>query len=399
MDHYVIKGRGPNRGKYLCYARMAGLPAEQDPVWLPEQRKAMRHDHPKNRGGGWGYVQDLADKHDGYFVRLVARKGVIARVNELKHFIAEHASGAAERPRCYWLDDDWSDDEGPDYCWACACKEVDKAFAKDPKKFAELYGDQHGERDSAENYYDDAIRGGYSMDHDSMPYCENGECGISLDGTLTEYGADEQIRELTTDCTPAFDDAESWYCLDIAVMHMANDDPRWNKIARVVDAAIEQERRKVAREFELAASAGMTDARTSLLGLLAVRREQKVPEPSYRLWDEFVAWRKRDRANNDSPEHKALEKRLIAEARSFANDLGMRAYWGGGLFMIKAPYGAFYWPFVVEAEQYRLWKPKAWQEGRNAARTNRDANPYAKGSDEHAQWDCGYMFGNDGDDQ
>lgn len=279
MEQFVIKGRGENRGKYLCYSRMAGLPAGGEPVWLPEQRKAMRHDHPTSRGSGWGYVQELATKHNGYFVRLVAKKHIIERVDELKAYISSHASDAAERPECYWLDGDWSGDEGLDYCWDCACKEVDDAYAKDPKQFAELYGYADDDEDETrpkdvEDYYGDAIRGGYSMDHDSMPYCERDGCGKSLDGTLTEYGADEEIRAYTTDYQPSFDNAEAWYCLDIAVMNIRNDDPMWNKIARVINAAMEQERKKAAHEAQLVASSGMTEVRSSLLGLLEARKAQ-----------------------------------------------------------------------------------------------------------------------------
>jgi hypothetical protein len=80
------------------------------------------------------------------------------------------------------------------------------------------------------------------MDHDHTPHCNNDACGKSLDGTLTEHGADEELAVLTADYAPTFADAEGWYCLSIASMNIRRDDPRWNKIARVVDAAMEQER-------------------------------------------------------------------------------------------------------------------------------------------------------------
>ncbi len=400
MDRHVIKGRGKNRGKYLCYARMAGLPPSDGYVWLPEQRKAARHDHPKHRSGGWGYVENLATEYNGYFVTLVAPKSIIARVGELKSFIAKHAAGATERPNCYWLDGDWSGDEGPDYCWDCARKEVDKAYAKDPEQFVKLYGDYDGKRDNPEDYYNDAIRGGYSMDHDSTPHCEGDSRGIQLDGTLTDYGADEEISVLTTDCAPSFDDADGWYALDMAVMNLQNDDPRWKEIARVVDAAMEAERQYVANQDALTASEGMTEVRGVFLDLLAVRKEQKAPDPSYRLWNEFRAWVAipyEKRSGTKDKELQALERRLFQAAKKFAHDLG---YTMSG-DCIKAPYGTYYWRFVVEVEQYQLWEPIAFLEGRehwlrprnegDKGDRNRDDNPYQTESEEHRQWDCGFI--------
>ena len=251
MDRHVIKGRGENRGKYLCYARMAGLSPSDKFVWLPEQRKAARWDDPEFRA--YSYDNRIAREYDGYFVRLVARKGVIELVDGLRAFIEERASEAPERPKCYWLDGDWSDNEGPNYCWECACKAVDAAFAKDPQKFVNAYGDYHGDWKTSQDYYDRAIDGGWSMDHDHPPSCET--CGVQLEGVLTEYGADQEIHALTTDCKPSFDDADAWKCLDIAVMNIRDDDPRWNKIAKVIDAAREQE------------------ARAALLSVLAARME------------------------------------------------------------------------------------------------------------------------------
>jgi len=273
VNQFVIKGRGENRGKYLCCAWQAGLPPGGF-VWLPEQRKAARwEEHRANR---YAYPGTLAIAHNGYFVRLVCRHHMRKRINELKAYISSHAGGAAERPPCHWLDGDWSGDEGPNYCWDCACKEVDEAYAKDPKQFAELYGYADDDENETKpknvaDYYHDAIRGGYSMDHDSMPYCERKGCGKSLEGTLTDYGADEEIAALADERGIRFDDVESWYRLSIAVMNIRNDDPRWNKIARVIDAAMEQERQKAAQR---AASFGMTKTRCSLLGLLEARKAQ-----------------------------------------------------------------------------------------------------------------------------
>jgi len=72
MERHVIKGRGPYRGKYLCWARMAPnlTPTEDGFVWLPEQRKAVRWDDPRYHGGTW--ATDRARLNNGYFVKLVA---------------------------------------------------------------------------------------------------------------------------------------------------------------------------------------------------------------------------------------------------------------------------------------------------------------------------------------
>jgi hypothetical protein len=115
------------------------------------------------------------------------------------------------------------------------------------------------------------------------------------------------------------------------------------------------------------------------------------------------AWRALDREKSATgPEAKALERRLVAEAKSFASCLGFGAYWHGGLLIIKAPYGEYYWPFVVEIEQYRLWNPPAFQEGVAYVRAtcpsgdpewphHRDANPYPADDVRHHQWDAGFM--------
>lgn len=87
-DRHVIKGRGPHRGKYLCYARHAAtLDATNDGfVWLDDQRKAARWADPKYNQGTW--ATERARIHNGYFVKLVAPKAVVARVDDLKAYIA-----------------------------------------------------------------------------------------------------------------------------------------------------------------------------------------------------------------------------------------------------------------------------------------------------------------------
>lgn len=173
----------------------------------------------------------------------------------------------------------------------------------------------------------------------------------------------------------------------------------------MIDKAMAEEAEAQRAAAELAASPGMADARGGLLATLEARAVQKAPEPSFRLWPELLAWRKLTRGGGDaSPAVREVEKRMIGEASIFASCLGFPAHWRGGLFMIVAPYGEYYWPFVVKAEQYRLWNPPAFQEGRAYALHpcpsgdpawphDRDANPYGQEDERAAQWDAGYIIG------
>lgn len=231
MRRHVIKGRGPNRGKYLCYARMdpALTPTEDGFVWLPEQRKAARWDAPTYNRGTW--ETSRAAKHNGYFVKLVCPEAIKSRVRELLDFICGHAAGAKDAVRGYWFDGDFHD-SGEDFCRACAEKLVDEQFAADPARFRELYGD---DCENAEDRYRAAIDGGFDIDHDSPRWCET--CDVKLSGNLTDHGADEEITALTGGHKPTFDDVEGWTDLEQAVCNLSDDDPRWRKIARVVDAA------------------------------------------------------------------------------------------------------------------------------------------------------------------
>jgi hypothetical protein len=242
MNRHVIKGRGAHRGKYLCYARVDELPPEAGYVgyvWLPEQRKAARWEDP--RYSGRTYAANVAAKHNGYFVKLVAPAAIIAIVRELQAFIAAHAAGAEEGLACYWFGADFHD-AGENFCRECAEQLVDEKYAADPKRFEDLFG----ECEDNEARYWAAIDGGWDIDHGSTPFCKT--CGAKLSGNLTEYGADEEIAALTGDCAPKFDDVEGWAALDHAIVNLSDDDPRWRKIAKVVEAARAAEREKDERE-------------------------------------------------------------------------------------------------------------------------------------------------------
>jgi hypothetical protein len=387
VNRHVIKGRGENRGKYLCYAHVVGLSTDAGYAWRPEQRKAARWRAP---GYGETHEKRVAREHNGYFVKLVASRLPVA---ELRRFISAHAAGAAERLACHWFDGDFHD-ASEDFCRDCAEKLVDEKFAADPKRFEDLYG----ECEDAEERYSEAIDGGYRTEHDSRPSCAT--CGAPLDGSLTDYGVGEEIEAMTADANLRFDDAESWEVLHNALIDVPDDDPRWRKIARTVEAARKEEAEHRARQSAIAAAPGMPEARTALLDLLSARAGQKAPEPSFRSWEELKAYlripfEERDRATG---EVRDLERRLFKEAEAFAKLLGYR--WRGE--SIEAPYGTYWWPFVVQVEQYKLWRPPAFEEGRAYMLHpcpsgdpewphRRDANPYPEGSDEHDAWDAGYI--------
>lgn len=391
-ERHVIKGRGPNRGKYLCYARMdPSQKASADGfIWLSDQRKAARWENPKYNRHSWS--TERARVHNGYFVELIAPKDIIGIVPSLKAYIDQHAAGAERALPCHWFGGDFHD-AGEDFCWNCATEIVDKKYAADPKRFEELYGECEDEEDR----HNTAIDGGWDTEHDSPPFCET--CGRKLSGNLTDYGSDEEIEALTTDCAPTFDDVEGWAALDLAITNIDDDDPRWRRIAKVVKRAHAAEQKQRDHEASLTASPGMMEARCELLSIFQARAVQKAPEPSFALWSEFLAWRKLSFEERDrSPEARALEKRLIPAANSFASCLGFPAYWQNGSFIIKAPYGEYYWLFIVEIEQWRLWNLPAFQEGAAYAlhpppgdNRYRGANPYPEGDERHDHWDAGYI--------
>jgi hypothetical protein len=414
MDRYVIKGRGPNRGKYLCYARLAPeeKPTEDGFVWLPDQRKAARWSDPRYSGRTWS--TERARLHNGYFVKLVTPKAITDRVDDLRSYITKHAGGAPEELDCCWIsganendareasrdldytgwNEDYIDGEGTDFCGDCIGEVIDalRALIRSKRPSAETSDDDDDD--------DCGISrdGGWDTDHDSPPYCA--KCGAKLSGHLTEYGADEELSALTSYAAPNFDEPNGWRDLDNAITNLSDDDPRWRKIAKVVEAARGAEREHKERIAALAVSPGMPEARGDFIALLIARREQKAPEPSFKLWNEMMAWRMLPYEERpDDP------KSFIKEAKKFADTLGYDRYWSGGTFIIKAPYGDYHWPFIVKIEQWKLWQPAPFNEGRafglNPRKPYRDANPYdTRGKTYHApmtieamQWDAGYILG------
>ncbi len=417
MDRHVIKGRGMNRGKYLCWGRMAPSmkPTEDGFVWLPLQRKAARFADPQYSGHTW--ATDRARLHNGYFVKLTTPKPITGRVADLCAFIADHAAGAEDELACHWIHGSneepvreairdldrtgWNGDfdgEGANFCADC----MDEVLAA-------LRALLRAKRTTAVPVDDDdddcgiCSDGGWDTEHDSTPFCA--KCGVKLSGNQTDYCTDEEISALTDYAAPDFNDPNGWRDVDNAITNLADDDPRWRKIAKIVDAAREAEREHESRAAALAVSPGMPETRAALLSLLGARAEQKAPEPSFRLWDDLCAFLALDsdtRIHNPTPEIEAQERRLVKEARRFTGHLGWGCYWSGDSLIIDAPYGSYYFTFVVKIEQWRLWQPKPFQEGRAYMLHpcpsgdpewphHRDANPYPDGSEESQQWDAGYI--------
>jgi hypothetical protein len=240
--------------------------------------------------------------------------------------------------------------------------------------------------------------GGWDIEHDSPPYCA--KCGAKLSGHLTDYGADEEISALTSNRVLTFNDTAEWLSLYNAITNLSNDDPRWRKIAKIVDRARDAERRHKKHIAALAVSPGMPEIRSEFIALLAARQEQKAPEPSFKQWDEMMAWHMlpyKDRPDDPKP--------FIKEAKRFADAIGYASYWSAFVLIIKAPYGDYHWPLIIKIEQWKLWQPAPFNEGRAFGQSpqepHRDANPYdtrggdyrARMSIEAMQWDAGYILG------
>lgn len=235
------------------------------------------------------------------------------------------------------------------------------------------------------------VDGGWSTDLDSTPFCET--CGVRLACSLTDYGVDEDLSALTSDCQPSFDNPEGWADLDNAVKNLREDDPRWRHIARVVDEARAAEATHEAHLAHLAVQPGMREARAGLLDALRARMAQQAYQPSFRLWDELQRYQSLPFEATHFPtrETQSLLRRLFREAEAFLALAGwpLTGEW------VKTPHGTLRWTSAVELAQESLWRKPAFLEGQGAATSRfpprRDANPYPKGSAEYRSWDCGYF--------
>lgn len=372
MLRFVVKGRGENRGKYLR-AQYSRETNDTVMTWETDRRQASRY----NRDG----VSRL--RVDGYPVKLTCPKSIA--VDALRRFIRGRAAKADETLSAHWVHGagGLGCEEATDYCYECCVAKVAEIIAAHPKA-AEEAGV--------------CVDGGWSTEHDSTPSCDT--CGAKLSADLTEYGADEELDALTAYAAPSFDQYNGWQDLDNATSNLEEDDPRWRKIAKIVEKAREEERQKIAAQAALAVEEGMAEARTDLLRLLTVRAMQKAPEPSYKLWSELHQYLSLSFEERYAPtkEVKDLEIRLWKEAKSFAALLGYEVRGD----TIEAPYGGYIWHFVIQIEQERLWQRTPFLEGKAYMLHpcpsgdpkwphHRDANPYPAETADHTAWDCGYI--------
>lgn len=315
---------------------------------------------------------------------------------EIEDFIHSHAANAEVRPECHWFSGDepgWPHDAGQEFCGECAEAILDLFYEEYPE-LDERYED--GEIDRAAR--DIVLDGGWSTDHDSLPYCD--ECGCQLNGSLTDYGVEQELEHFSDpERYPGHDDRESWACLSVSLMNLADDDARWFDLVKLVAHARAAEQAATAIAEARASEPGMTEARSQLVGLLAHRFEQTRTGPGFALWSElteFIALDYRERA--DSMRGKALERRLCREAVSFLRGIEGIDFDGDRRYA-DTPYGEFWWPLIVEVEQFRLWKHPSFLLGQAAETARRSRRrlqhpldpPYPEGTIEHRAWTAGEM--------
>ena len=97
--------------------------------------------------------------------------------DRLSAYFSEKAT--VEIKDCYWID---GDDVGDEYCRECAEKELVRRVALFRRK----------SKHEKKKHDRPSLGGGFAIEHDGLPYCE--KCGVSLDGCLTAYGCEEEIR-------------------------------------------------------------------------------------------------------------------------------------------------------------------------------------------------------------
>ncbi len=146
-------------------------------------------------------------------------------LESVRNFISERASLAVESRNAYWVHGaselrNINCSGSDDFCFDCCNAKVAEIVAKFPVE-SELAGI--------------SVDGGFDTDHDSPPYCAT--CGCRLFGNLTEYGVEEELLALTTDCAPRFDDIEGWQSMYLATINTDDNDPIWSAIGGVVTAA------------------------------------------------------------------------------------------------------------------------------------------------------------------
>lgn len=93
---------------------------------------------------------------------------------ELAPLVRAYAEPYAEQVKdCHWISTP-NGDYGMEYCDDCGEKLVEKLRSED--------------QENADDYI---LDGGWRTDHDTTVWCE--DCGVRLNGALTDYGASEEL--------------------------------------------------------------------------------------------------------------------------------------------------------------------------------------------------------------
>ena len=316
------------------------------------------------------------------------------RREAVESYIHEHARGAVEPLDSYWFAGDapgWKYDAGVDFCYPCAEAILELFYGEHPELDER---DEDGEIDlQARTVFIDGVG---RTEHDSTPFCE--ECGALLDGSLTEYGVEQELEHFADpESYPGPRWPDTWALIENTIIDLPDDDPRWHDLEKLVEHAKAEEQATAARDAESASVPGMREARVKLLSCLGDRTAAIRSTPSFQLWSELGEFVSMDREGRDTIRGRALERRLTREAEGFLGNF-KHVTFGGGQFA-EAPYGQFWWPYVVEAEQLRLWQHPVFLLGHAAETARRTRRrllqrldpPYPAGTFEHRAWTAGEM--------
>lgn len=311
----------------------------------------------------------------------------------MESYIHEHVAGAAEPLDACWFNGDAPDfphDTGENFCYPCA-EAILVLFYEEHPELDERDDDDEIDLDARSVRIDGVGR----TEHDSTPFCE--ECGALLDGCLTEYGVEQELEHFADpENYPGPGWPETWALIENAIIDLPRDDQRWYDLEKLVEHAKAEEKAATARAAESAALPGMREARVRLLGALKRRAEQIHATPSFRLWNELIEFHAMEGfARRETMRGKAFERRLIREAEVFLGQCADITYSGGSY--ARAPYGEFWWPLVVEAEQFRLWQHPSFLLGHAAETARRSRRrplqrldpPYPFGTVEWRAWTAG----------
>lgn len=316
------------------------------------------------------------------------------RREAVENYIHEHTTGAAEALEAHWFvgdAPDWPHDAGKNFCFPCA-EAIIGLFYEEHPELDELDDDGEVDVEAREVYIDGVGR----TEHDSTPFCE--ECGALLNGCLTDYGVEQELEHFADpENYPGPGWPDTWALIENAIIDLPDDDSRWYNLEKLVEHARGEEQAATVREAEQAALPGMREARVSLLDVLGRRSSAIHSTPSFRLWNELTEFLALDRDGREAARGQALERRLTREAEEFLRHCADVRYFGGRY--AAAPYGEFWWPFVVEAEQFRLWKHPTFLLGQAAETARRACRrppqrldpPYPHGTVEYRAWTAGEM--------